>query len=77
MTFLFQVEVGKDIPARVEVLDIAGERLYSSFFPLMGLSLEPASDYITLKYVLIVFSHSLFSLHKIYFSLLMMEAFVA
>ncbi|KAL4239762.1 hypothetical protein ACF0H5_000565 [Mactra antiquata] len=44
-----KVEVGKDISARVEVLDISGERLYSSFFPLMGLTLEPASDLITLK----------------------------
>ncbi|XP_053384665.1 nuclear pore membrane glycoprotein 210-like [Mercenaria mercenaria] len=44
-----KVEVGKDIPARVEVLDVTGEKLYSSFFPLMGLTLESASDFIILK----------------------------
>ena len=44
-----QVEVGKDITARVTVLDASGGKLLASFFPLMGLKLEPASDYITLK----------------------------
>jgi len=43
------VEVGKDVKARVEVLDAAGDRLYASFFSLMGLNLQPASDIITLK----------------------------
>ncbi|XP_052800976.1 nuclear pore membrane glycoprotein 210-like [Mya arenaria] len=44
-----KVEVGQDVKARVEVLDVSGERLYASFFPLMGLNLLAASDIVTLK----------------------------
>jgi len=44
-----KVEVGKDITALVQVLDVTGQRLYASFFPLMGLTLDAGSDIITLK----------------------------
>ncbi|KAH3884141.1 hypothetical protein DPMN_008113 [Dreissena polymorpha] len=48
--FLFsQVEIGRDIQARVQVLDVTGHKLFASFFPLMGLTLHAASDIITVK----------------------------
>ena len=43
------MEVGKDIIARVTVLDSLGGKLLANFFPLMGLKLEPAGDFVTLK----------------------------
>ncbi|XP_076471495.1 nuclear pore membrane glycoprotein 210-like [Babylonia areolata] len=44
-----KVEVGKEVTATVQVLDVHGHPLLSSFFTLMGLKLEPASDIVTLR----------------------------
>ncbi|XP_067655062.1 nuclear pore membrane glycoprotein 210-like isoform X1 [Haliotis asinina] len=46
---LDKVEVRKELKARVQVLDVHGNALLSSFFSLMGLKLEPASDIITVR----------------------------
>ncbi|KAH9518820.1 hypothetical protein Btru_006348 [Bulinus truncatus] len=46
---LDKVEVLKEVQAKVQVLDLRGEPLLASFFSLMGLKLEPASDIITLR----------------------------
>ncbi|XP_055899109.1 nuclear pore membrane glycoprotein 210-like [Biomphalaria glabrata] len=44
-----KVEVLKEVQAKVQVLDLRGEPLLASFFTLMGLKLEPASDIISLR----------------------------
>lgn len=43
------MEVQKEVRATVQVLDAHGHPLLSSFFTLMGLKLEPASDIISLR----------------------------
>ncbi|KAL8601946.1 hypothetical protein ACOMHN_008438 [Nucella lapillus] len=48
---LDKMEVGKEVTATVQVLDAHGHPLLSSFFALMGLRLEPASDIVTLRAV--------------------------
>ena len=53
LTFLWQVEVQKEVTATVQVLDAHGHPLLSSFFALMGLKLEPASDILTLRSALV------------------------
>ncbi|XP_059163994.1 nuclear pore membrane glycoprotein 210-like [Physella acuta] len=44
-----KVEVLKEVLAKVQVLDLKGRPLLSSFFPLMGLKLEAASNIVTLR----------------------------
>ncbi|KAK7447124.1 hypothetical protein BaRGS_00040214 [Batillaria attramentaria] len=44
-----KVEVQKEVLATVQVLDAHGHPLLSSFFTLMGLKLEPASDILALR----------------------------
>lgn len=46
---LEQVEVLKEVPAIVRVLDAHGHPLLSSFFSLMGLKMESASNIVSLK----------------------------
>ncbi|ESO84308.1 hypothetical protein LOTGIDRAFT_236288 [Lottia gigantea] len=46
---LDKVEVGKELKAKVQVLDIHGNPLLSSFFSLMNLKLEGGSDIITVR----------------------------
>ncbi|XP_070200007.1 nuclear pore membrane glycoprotein 210-like [Littorina saxatilis] len=49
VTVIDKVEVQKEVRATVQVLDAQGHPLLSSFFTLMGLKLEPASDIVTLR----------------------------
>ncbi|XP_052218938.1 nuclear pore membrane glycoprotein 210-like isoform X2 [Dreissena polymorpha] len=49
LSLMDKVEIGRDIQARVQVLDVTGHKLFASFFPLMGLTLHAASDIITVK----------------------------
>ncbi|CAL1542005.1 unnamed protein product, partial [Lymnaea stagnalis] len=44
-----KVEVLKEFKAKVQVLDLRGKPLLASFFSLMGLKLEAASDILTLR----------------------------
>ncbi|KAK3608986.1 hypothetical protein CHS0354_020538 [Potamilus streckersoni] len=44
-----KVEVGKDVIAKVQVLDVNGHRLYASFFPLMDLKLYAASKIVSIR----------------------------
>ncbi|RUS72155.1 hypothetical protein EGW08_020082, partial [Elysia chlorotica] len=44
-----KMEVQREVVATVQVLDLRGNPLLASFFPLMGLKLEAASDIVSLK----------------------------
>ena len=43
------MEVQKEVMATVQVLDLRGKPLLASFFSLMGLKLEAASEIVSLR----------------------------
>lgn len=53
LRFVRQVEVQREVTATVQVMDAHGHPLLSSFFALMGLRLEPASEILTLRSALV------------------------